>query len=385
MRDPIRQFQSTHPDARTAVRAFADGVRQDDMAFVLFFCSMSYDLDDIAEEMRAQFPGVAVFGCTTAGEIGPAGYRDGSLSGASFSRQSFAAAGCLVDDLQHFAFASARARVQALVAGLDDEIGPDKRLDNRFALSLIDGLSTREELLSRAFQGALGDTVLVGGSAGDGLDFGGTHVYAEGGFHRDAAVVLLVATSRPLRPLKIQNFVPLDERLVVTEADPERRLVREINGLPATEEYARVIDADPARLGPADFAASPIVILLEGTNYVRSVRSANPDGSLTFYCAIDEGMVLRVAAMTDLLANLRASLMDIGGSIGRPALTLGFDCILRKLNISSKNLTTEIEGLFRAYNAIGFASYGEQYNGIHVNHTLTGIAIGDPPQDDRDG
>ena len=385
MRDPIRRFQSTHPDARTAVRAFADGVRQADMAFVLFFCSKRYALDDIAEEMRAQFPGVAVFGCTTAGEIGPAGYRDGSLSGASFSRHSFAAAGCLVDDLQHFVFASARPRVQALLADLEVETGPGGRLDNRFALSLIDGLSAREDLVSRAFQGALGDICLLGGSAGDGLDFGGTHVYADGRFHRDAAVMLLIATSRPVQPLKIQNFVPLDERLVVTEADPERRLVREINGLPAAEEYARVIDADPGKLGPADFAASPIVILLEGSQYVRSVRAANPDGSLAFYCAIDEGMVLRVAAMTDLLANLRASLMDIGGGIGRPALTLGFDCILRKLNVSSKNLTTDIEGLFRQYNAIGFASYGEQYNGIHVNHTLTGIAIGDPPGDDRDG
>jgi hypothetical protein len=29
-----------------------------------------------------------------------------------------------------------------------------------------------------------------------------------------------------------------------------------------------------------------------------------------------------------------------------------------------------------ANNAVGFSTYGEQFNGIHVNQTLTGVAIG---------
>ncbi|WP_036839428.1 FIST N-terminal domain-containing protein [Pleomorphomonas oryzae] len=385
MRDPIRRFQSISTNARTAVREFRDGVSQPNMAFVLFFCSSAYELDEIAEEMALGFPGVTVFGCTTAGEIGPEGYLTYSLSGASFPRDSFAAVGRLVPDLQRFEPASARIHVQSLLLELDAETADRPRLVNRFALSLIDGLSIREELVGRAFQSALDDICLIGGSAGDDLNFRRTHVYADGGFHTDAAVVMLIATSRPFRAVKIQNFTPMQERLVVTAAEPERRLVREINGLPATEEYARATDTTPKGLGPARFAAAPIVVFLSGSQYVRAVQTAHGDGSLTFYCAVDEGMVFRIASMTDLLSDLKAALAEIRDAIGRPKLLIGFDCILRKLTISAKSLTRDVEHLFEENNVVGFSCYGEQYQGIHVNHTLTGVAIGDLPEDTRHG
>ena len=80
---------------------------------------------------------------------------------------------------------------------------------------------------------------MLGGSAGDGLQFARTHVYFDGRFHTDAAVVVLVSTPLPFTIFRIQHFVPTNERLVVTEADAARRVVRELNGLPAAEEYAR--------------------------------------------------------------------------------------------------------------------------------------------------
>jgi hypothetical protein len=32
--------------------------------------------------------------------------------------------------------------------------------------------------------------------------------------------------------------------------------------------------------------------------------------------------------------------------------------------------------LLQANKVIGFATYGEQYNGMHVNQTFTGVALG---------
>ena len=65
-----RRAQSFAPDAREAAREFYSEVAQQDMALVVFFCSVQYDLDILALEMERLFTGVPVIGCTTAGEIG---------------------------------------------------------------------------------------------------------------------------------------------------------------------------------------------------------------------------------------------------------------------------------------------------------------------------
>src|SRR5688572_22677345 len=82
-RAAIKRFQTSVTDARAAVRAFHEGVAQPDMALVIFFCSNEFDLDALAQEMRAAFDDVPVIGCTTAGEIGPAGYRTLTITGCS--------------------------------------------------------------------------------------------------------------------------------------------------------------------------------------------------------------------------------------------------------------------------------------------------------------
>jgi hypothetical protein len=377
-RTRIRRAQSCATDAREAAREFHAAVAQPEMALVMFFCSSEYDLEVLAEEMGRLFAGVQVIGCTTAGEIGPEGCRDHSITGASFPAGTFAAASGRIDGLQQFEIARGQSLVQDLLQRLES-LEPGADANNSFAFLLIDGLSVREEPVTSALQGALGKFPLVGGSAGDGLNFGTTHVYFDGGFHADSAVLVLVTTPLPFRTFKAQHFVPTEQRVVVTAADAERRIVMELDGRPAVEEYARLAGTGIANLDPLRFAASPVVVLIDGTNYVRSIQKANPDGSLTFFCAIEEGVVLRVARGEDLEENLEQSFAGIRAAIGPPQLVLGCDCILRKLEIVQSGLVERVEAVFRDNNVIGFNTYGEQFHGVHVNQTLTGVAIGSAP------
>jgi hypothetical protein len=243
----------------------------------------------------------------------------------------------------------------------------------------------REEPVARAFQSALGRFQLVGGSAGDGLNFGDTRVYFEGEFLTDSAVLMLVSTHMPFRIFKTQHFVATEERLVVTEADTERRIVKEINGRPAAEEYARILGIDAHDLDPMRFATWPVVAVLSDTNYVRSIQKANPDGSLTFYCAIEDGMVLRMAKGQDMRDNLEKAFSQLRAEIGPLQLVVGCDCILRKLEIFQNNQEAAIGDILMRYNTVGFNTYGEQYHGLHINQTLVGIAIGVEPGDTGHG
>jgi len=378
----IRMAQSCAMEAHQAVEEFPGAVAQPNMELVVFFCSSEYDLDVLAAEMNRLFAGIQVVGCTTAGEIGPAGYHQHSLSGASFPAGSCVAVSGLLDRLSQFDIARGHDFAQTLLQRLESKV-PEVIPDNSFAFMLIDGLSIREEPVAHALQYALGKIPLIGGSAGDDQKFEKTFIYSDGRFHSDSAILILINTTLPFRIFKTQHFVPSDKRLVVTEADTARRIVKEINGLPAAEEYARLVGVDVHELNPTRFAASPVVVVINGIEYVRSIQKANPDGSLTLFCAIEEGVVLRIAHGLDLVNNLELTFDKIREEIGPPQLVFGCDCILRNLEIIQNELKDRVEEILQRNNTIGFSTYGEQFHGVHINQTLTGIAIGTAPEQIR--
>ena len=310
----IRAAQSCAVDPRQAAREFHDTVMGDDTGLVIFFCSSEYDLAVLGEEMAQLFTGVELVGCTTAGEIGPVGYRNHSLAGVGFPDGTVTAVVDRLERLQSFNIDRGRAFVAEMLNQLEEQTLVEA--EKSFAFLMIDGLSLREEPVAHVLQAGLGSIPLIGGSAGDGLRFSQTAVFHQGRFHKDSAVLVLMATDLPFEIFKIQHFIPGSERLVITEADAAHRIVYEINGLPAAREYARVARVGLDNLSPDCFAASPIVVLIDGTNYVRSIQRVNPDDSLSFYCAIEEGLVFRVARGDDLEGNLARALEVLENRLG---------------------------------------------------------------------
>lgn len=244
-----------------------------------------------------------------------------------------------------------------------------------FALVLADGLSNTEEALTAALHWSLDDIELVGGSAGDGLAFQNTVLIHRGNLVRRGAILFVIETSSPFRVFKTQNFEPTPIKLVVTAADTENRIVYELNAEPAAREYAAAIGLLPDDLGPFSFASYPLVVKVGGDYYCRSIRNINPDGSLSFFCAIDEGLVLTVARARDMLRSTQETLEQIDSSLGGTDFVLGFDCILRRLDAESRQVRHKVEELYRRYGVAGFHTYGEQFNAMHLNQTLTGIAF----------
>jgi hypothetical protein len=203
-------------------------------------------------------------------------------------------------------------------------------------------------------------------------------VYHDGAFHENIAVLAVVETDLPFLPIHTQHFEPTDKRLVITEADVTTRTVMEINGLPAAEEYADAVGLTLEKLTPQIFAAHPVMLRIGGQYYVRSIQKVNPDGSLTFFCAIDTGLVFTVAKPSaSLIAHLERRLAEIRAQIPHPALIFGSDCILRRLEMQQHGELEQAKAVLSQYPFIGFSTYGEQFCGIHVNHTLTALVLGD--------
>jgi hypothetical protein len=376
---PVRQAVTTAARTEDALRELCHGLAQPDPSLVLLFCSPEYETPGFARGAAEAFPGAVVVGCTTAGEITPRGYIDNSVAGISFARPAFDAVAARIGPLREAEPAACGPLAQRLRAELEARHpAADGAARNLFALTFFDGLAGREESVMSWVGGALSDIPVFGASAGDGLTFRRTRVLSEGAFHGDSAVLTLVATDHPIRPFRHQHFVSSARKLVVTGADPARRVVTEINAEPAVDEYARAIGYEVDQLTPMVFATHPLVVRLGGAEYVRSIQQANPDGSLTFYGAIDEGLVLTLAQGLDLCESLEALFRELRAEVGEPEAVLGFDCVLRRLEAEHDQTKPRVSRLLQANRVLGFSTFGEQFGSMHVNQTFTGVAIGRP-------
>jgi hypothetical protein len=371
----IRRGASRSPDAVAAAREVYEAVGGTDSALTVLYCAPSYDLEALGAEIHALWGDGPVIGCTTAGEITPLGYLEGSLMGVSVGGPGLKAASVRVDGLDDFALARGDEAAQRALATLR-EAGAPPSSSSIFGFLLVDGLSMREEALVNALYRNLGSIQLFGGSAGDGTRYTQTFVYHEGAFRQNCAVFTLVHSTVPFHVFKAEHFVPTGEKMVVTGADPGRRTVTEINGEPAGREYARVVGLDVDKLTPFIFARHPVVVSVGNTPYVRAIQKMNDDQSIQFACAIDEGIVLTVARGVDMVRNLESAFADVRARIGPPSLVLGCDCILRFLEAQELGLRDRIGQIMIENNVVGFATYGEQFNAMHVNQTFTGVALG---------
>jgi len=370
-----RRAATSVGDARAAAAEIRAQLGVGPHALVLAFVSPERDRQACAEALQEEFPGVAVLGCTTAGEIGPDGVASGTVTAAALPAGAFTVAHGVIEDVRQVGIVECRELVQRLRAELVGR-GAEVTPTTTFAMLLVDGLSGAEEVVASALNSALGDIGLVGGSAGDGLRFEQTHVFADGRAFGRGAVLALVHTQLPFTLFKTQHFVPGERRLVVTGADSSRRIVHEIDGEPAARHFAEVLGMHEHDLDPIVFATNPVVVRIGGSDYVRSIQKVEPDGSLTFYCAIEEGIVLRDARGIGLQQNLAEALDGLVARIGEPSLTITFDCILRGLECQRDDKVDEVSRLLRGANCVGFSTYGEQFHGMHINQTLTGVAFG---------
>lgn len=368
----VRWGRSLQKEAEAAVLELHQAMETSAPDFLIFFCSAEYNKAELSKALTARFRCPTV-GCTTAGEISPAGYQEEGIVAAAVTSPELKVH---VRPLSHLSQWKA-SDFMTLALDLKKNLSPGTLFDKRhmFGLLLIDGLSKIEdEVIASLFSNFEG-VPIIGGSAGDDLHFQETFVYADGGFQKDAAVFVLFETSLPFFTFKTQHFEPTGLKIVVTGADAKNRIIHEINGYPAAMEYARVLGLQVEDLNPTVFSENPVMIRLGGEYYVRSIQKANPDMSLSLYCAIEEGIVLTIGKGSDIAENLRQVIHSLVEDPHRNHLAIFCDCILRKLEVVEKSLKADFDKIFSGLTVIGFSTYGEQFNSIHVNQTLTGVIL----------
>jgi len=169
--------------------------------------------------------------------------------------------------------------------------------------------------------------------------------------------------------------MPSDKKMVITEADPARRVVREIDGRPALEVYSAACGFRKPPRASGDFAPYPLMIRIGGHYYARGMQRIYADGALEFACALEPGLVVALAKPGDMVARLDDLFTSMRQRIGAPELVIGVDCAARTAFMQREGLTPGIESLLRRNAVTGFSSLGEQFNTVHANNSFTCLGL----------
>jgi hypothetical protein len=369
----VRTAHTIQVDPVAAAGELARDLRQEIPALVLLFASSRLDVNALVPLLDDQLPDHDVIGCTTSGEISPAGFHERSAVAMSLGGVRWHAE--RITPLSRFTHAMGSQAVARACAGLG--VAPDRSGDSVVGLVFIDGLQAAEEMLMASLGIAAPSLPIVGASASDDFAFEHTHVFFGGAAHEDSAMFLMLRVPGPMHLLKQQHFRRTDRKVVVTGALPHRRRVTELDGKPAAQVYARLLGEPLGALSRHARFLLPFSVTIRGEPFIRSVMRVEPGEGLHFACAVEEGVVLTLMRPGDLVASTRegiaAARRAVGGTM---AAMLAFNCLGRLFEARDSGRADELAEAFHGCPVAGFHTYGEQYASLHVNHTLTGLVLG---------
>jgi hypothetical protein len=167
--------------------------------------------------------------------------------------------------------------------------------------------------------------------------------------------------------------VPASVKTVVTAVSG--RVLHELDGRKAAARLRALI----AGIGDVLDEPTPshtFARYIDGVPYVRSIAKIEGD-DVWLANAIEVGHVLRVMRPGDLIGTTTRELAlaheRVGGAM---SALLAFSCIGRHREAAARGLARDLAEVYAAYPSIGFQTFGEQSGLLLVNHTLTGLAIG---------
>lgn len=340
-------------------------------ALVLLFGEPGQGMAGLGAELAAALgPDCRIVGCSSAGEIGPGGYAQGSVVALGFPADSFRVSACVLRDQGHVPVSEWMTRLRAFHA----DFHPDPRRSH-FGVLLADAQARQEDVLVATLETAIPGLAVVGGSAASGMGFGPSCQMLDGKAHPGAAIFLLIETDLAVSEVSFAHFRPTDRRAVVTAADPHERIILELNAEPAAEEYARLAGLSPGELTATEFARHPLLQRTGRRYHVRAIRAVTPEGGLQLMSGIETGNILTLGHAVDMTRGFAEALEALPRP---PLMVLGFDCVLRRLSLERAGMIGQMSCLFEQYNVAGFNTYGEQHNGMHVNQTFVGMALMPP-------
>jgi len=364
----------------------------------MLFAGIDHDFAIVLEQINAQWPGIALIGCTTDGEMSShLLFAEDSLALVLLSGEDFHAVSGVAKSVSTDVVGSIRASVNDAVQRLTQTGGEDCEGNGawpRLCITMPDGLTVSGSAALDALRAALGDTVPVfGGTAGDQWRFKGTKQFHGTEVLDDSVPFLLFGEGVVFSFGVDTGWRPIGREGRVTDVDGH--VVRAIDGRPATEFYREFLgNADITQLTEYPLAVTADDGRGANSYYLRAPgRTDEASGCIHFLGDVPDGARVHITTTNrdQILGATRSSfqhaLDDFPKDSARgskPALALCISCAGRKQILGSRTQEEVriVKELLGDVPAAGFYGYGEiarlAKDGIshYHNETFTTLLLG---------
>ncbi len=368
--DYVEVFSTSNRNPEHAISEIADAFLPHQMAFILLFFPADIEPDAVELALQKYMEDLNVYGASSAGQITPNGYEHQAYMAIGFPKAHFRVASYLMENMVEAGLETICDDIAKMAQNFNPTAGY-----NRLGLIFPDGLSKREDVLIAALASCLPDISIYGGSAAECYASQTSLIFSGGHFRKGAGLFLLIETDMDVKAINFDHFAPTEHKFVVTKAMPNERLVIELNGAKAVEEYARKVGAHVDELGAQSFAQFPFMVKMRDHYPVRSISNITENGALELFASIDEGLILTLGSAHEIVRRLDKEIDLLGEAGESPEFILAFDCFLRRLEIEDKNRVEKASQVLTKHRVFGFNTYGEQIDGMHVYQTFVGIAF----------
>lgn len=291
--------------------------------------------------------------CSSSGEYTDKGYADGVISGFEYDYS--------IGEIIEIKYPPIKS-VQELKRAYT-KVENNK---NAYLILLCDGLSNMEETVLSTFYFMDPSFKIIGGSAGDNIQFKETFIFI--GSKRVRNVAIFMNSKKRTSIIKENIYTKTGKTLLVTEADVTSRTVRSFNYKPAAAEYANALGVSEKDLAK-HFMNHPLGKAYEDDIFIASPMKVNEDKSITFYCELMANTYVHVLKPDDPITVLKSTFKR---APFKPSFVFSVNCILRSLKFLEDNTWKDFDNECLGFcsNTAGFISYGEQYYKNHSNQTM---------------
>jgi hypothetical protein len=376
VRSIARQVVAEGQAAEAVAGAIVEQLRAPDLRFAFVFSDWRLDPATMAHVTRRGLAPAATVGATTIGVIarGASPGPGPQAVGLGFYGDWIRVGIGVAQDLPNSALSRSRDALHHAASALGTTAAA---LDSshHVGITLVDGQSGHEEAFCIGSAAAAPQIRMVGGAAATLIasDRKG-YVWMNGEVLSAAGIALVLESQLPFCAVTSSHVIPTELKTVVTAATG--RAIIELDGRPAAERLRELVA--PLGLGVDNLASHySFARYIDGMPYVRSISHVAGE-RLMLASAVDIGHVLRVMRPGDLIGTTTRDLATAAERVGGTmSAFLAFSCLGRHREAAASNLERELAAAYAAHPSIGFQTYGEQSNMLLVNHTLTGLAIGD--------